>query len=80
MTGLIIFFQHLICIKNKIFAGMTNITSHEHILFVLKGGFISESNLNHYILLKCKPHKSATIQISDYAIRIHYLVLFPTFS
>lgn len=52
MTGLvIIFFQHFICIKNKILAGMTNITSHEHVLFVLKGGFISESNLKHYKLL-----------------------------
>lgn len=40
---------------------MTNITSHEHILFVLKGGFISESNLKHYKLLKCKLHKSAPI-------------------
>ena len=55
MAGLIIIlFQHSICIKNKTLAGVTNITSHGHILFVLKGGFIYESNLKHYKLLKCK--------------------------
>lgn len=52
MAGLIIIcFQHSISIKNKISFAVTNITSHGYI-FVLKGGFIFESNLIHYKLLK----------------------------
>lgn len=54
MAGLItICFQHSISVKNKISPGMTNTTPHGYI-FVLKGGFIFESNLIHYKLLKYK--------------------------
>lgn len=54
MAGLIItLFWHSIFIKNKTSARVTNITFHGHIL-VLKGGFIFESNLKHYKLLKYK--------------------------